>query len=233
MRKFLVASACALAGLVAAGSAQASLVPTLSSVTPTTGGFLYIYNLKLTGDQGLSESAPDPLSGLSFGSQAVIFDFAGYVQGSVFAAFNPGLDPGGNFTASAPLTTNTTNMATVPGEVDDPNLVNLTFTYTGPDYRTTGGGTGATNNYPDVFIAQIGAVSVYDSTDFGSFSGVGVKNTGTATAGTAAFNAGSLSVPNGAVPEPATWAMMVIGFGAVGAGLRSRRSSDNAVVSLG
>ncbi len=30
---------------------------------------------------------------------------------------------------------------------------------------------------------------------------------------------------SGGVPEPATWAMMVIGFGAVGAGLRSRRTS--------
>ena len=28
----------------------------------------------------------------------------------------------------------------------------------------------------------------------------------------------------GAVPEPATWAMMILGFGAVGAGLRHRRS---------
>lgn len=31
------------------------------------------------------------------------------------------------------------------------------------------------------------------------------------------------SVPSGAVPEPATWALMVLGFGAVGAAMRKRR----------
>jgi hypothetical protein len=33
------------------------------------------------------------------------------------------------------------------------------------------------------------------------------------------------SIPTGAVPEPATWAMMVIGFGGLGAVLRRRRQS--------
>lgn len=34
-----------------------------------------------------------------------------------------------------------------------------------------------------------------------------------------------------AVPEPATWAMMILGFAAVGAALRQRRSPRNVVVS--
>lgn len=33
----------------------------------------------------------------------------------------------------------------------------------------------------------------------------------------------------GAVPEPATWAMMLVGFGAIGATLRSRRPARNAL----
>ena len=33
-----------------------------------------------------------------------------------------------------------------------------------------------------------------------------------------------LNAVNGAVPEPATWAMMLFGFGAVGFGMRRRRS---------
>lgn len=36
----------------------------------------------------------------------------------------------------------------------------------------------------------------------------------------------------GAVPEPATWAMMLLGFGMLGAGLRYRRQSTSAKVSL-
>lgn len=33
----------------------------------------------------------------------------------------------------------------------------------------------------------------------------------------------------GAVPEPATWGMMLIGFGAIGAGMRRRRNGDQKV----
>lgn len=35
----------------------------------------------------------------------------------------------------------------------------------------------------------------------------------------------SFAVAPGAVPEPASWAMMIVGFGVVGAGLRRRRTS--------
>lgn len=36
----------------------------------------------------------------------------------------------------------------------------------------------------------------------------------------------SQSIPGGAVPEPATWAMLIFGFGLVGAGLRLRRRPE-------
>ncbi len=35
----------------------------------------------------------------------------------------------------------------------------------------------------------------------------------------------------GAVPEPATWAMMIVGFGVVGAGLRRKRNIGTAIAS--
>jgi len=41
---------------------------------------------------------------------------------------------------------------------------------------------------------------------------------------TAAFTAGQ----TGAVPEPATWAMMLIGFGAMGVSMRRRRQRENS-----
>lgn len=44
--------------------------------------------------------------------------------------------------------------------------------------------------------------------------------TGT-TAGLAAF-AGTLSFTGSAIPEPATWALLIVGFGAIGASLRRR-----------
>jgi hypothetical protein len=37
----------------------------------------------------------------------------------------------------------------------------------------------------------------------------------------------------GAVPEPATWAMMLVGFGGIGAAMRSRRSTGREVVRIG
>jgi len=46
-------------------------------------------------------------------------------------------------------------------------------------------------------------------------------------AGTSPVSAGAISgnvtITNAAVPEPATWAMMILGFGAVGMVLRRRR----------
>ncbi|NIJ09068.1 hypothetical protein FHS31_002700 [Sphingomonas vulcanisoli] len=233
MRKLLSAGVCLLSAVIGGSAAQASLVPTLvNSPVAVSGGYLYTYNIKLTGDQGLSAAAVDPQSGRMFDSQLTIFDFAGYVAGSANVNFNTALDPGGNFIVTTPNTTDTTFLATVPGERDSADVPNLVLNYTGPDYRTTGGGDGATNNFQDVFIATVSAISVYNDTDYTSFSGIGVKNTGTTTANTAAFNAGSTLAPVAQVPEAATWAMMVIGFGVVGASLRSRRAV-HAIANLG
>lgn len=38
--------------------------------------------------------------------------------------------------------------------------------------------------------------------------------------------------PTGAVPEPGTWAMMLIGFGAMGVSLRRRRKSDGRIAQV-
>lgn len=42
-------------------------------------------------------------------------------------------------------------------------------------------------------------------------------------------NIGSFSVDIGAVPEPATWALMILGFGAVGAAMRRKRAVRQSV----
>jgi hypothetical protein len=41
-----------------------------------------------------------------------------------------------------------------------------------------------------------------------------------------------VKVEEGAVPEPGTWALMLVGFGAMGFGLRRSRKPGNALVRL-
>ena len=42
-------------------------------------------------------------------------------------------------------------------------------------------------------------------------------------------NSGGISLSIAAVPEPATWAMMIIGFGAVGVAARRRRTTRHSL----
>src|SRR5689334_22057643 len=113
MKKLLLAAA---AVLCATSAAHASIIPVLTSVTPEGGLFRYSYQGTLAGDQGVTQ-----------GSKLVIFDFAGFSGG--FQVPNPFI------TASTELFS---GMA-APGQVDDPTITNLVFTWNGPDFNTTGG----------------------------------------------------------------------------------------------
>jgi hypothetical protein len=94
--------------------------------------------------------------------------------------------------------------------------------YTGPASIPTGGSGGA---------FAFSAFGNYTNSSF-SFSGLsysGIYNSGDATL----FDPLDLTTPRGtvsiseagAVPEPTTWAMMLIGFGAVGASMRRARQN--------
>lgn len=62
-------------------------------------------------------------------------------------------------------------------------------------------------------------VTIFDAGDAVLFSGLLDSRNSSAFDATAAFDS-----PNvGGVPEPSTWAMMILGFGAAGAAVRSRR----------
>jgi hypothetical protein len=202
MKKLLLLAGAALC--VSTG-ANASIIPVLDSVTADGSDFLYSYHATLSGDQGLTA-----------GSELVIFDFAGYVPGSIFAPspfITTSVVPVANFnTATGGVQTNAVY-------ADDPGIMDLVFTYNGPDFHTTGG------PFTDIVIPGLTAVSTFGGVGVDGFSSRAIKNTGLATVGTVAFNNGAVGVPTpGGVPEPASWALMILGFGGVGATLRRRRS---------
>jgi hypothetical protein len=195
MKKWVLA---ALAATVLAGPANA-IVVTLESVT-TNGpnDFTFTYEGTLTPDEGVRN-----------GDRLIIYDFAGYIAGSISSAF-PTVTATTELVSSDPLT---------PGFTDDPTLVNLVFTYTGADFRTSGG------PFDDFDFTGLSARSTFRGLTADAFFGRTTKNNPDGApggSGTDVFTLGSVSVP--AIPEPATWAMMIGGFGLAGLATRRRTS---------
>ena len=155
-----------------------------------------------------------PNAGLESGSQFVIFDFAGYDAGSILS-----IDP--RFTATAQ--NSTPGYVLPPGLSDDAGVSNLVFTWNAANFQTTGGPFAATP-----FLVK--ARSAFGGATMGGFGAITVTNSGLAQ-GFVALNSGSTAVPlaTGVVPEPAAWAMMIIGFGGVGTLMRQRRRISTSV----
>ena len=195
MRKVLLAAAALLS---VATASHASIIPTLQSVTPSGSLWSYNYQGTLAGDQGVTN-----------GSKLVIFDFAG------FSGFGP---LPANVTGSTQLSSGVNSL----GGTDDPGILNLVFTYNGPDFRTSGG------EYPDATQFTFSALSTFNQTAFDGFYALAVKNNGLpGEVGSLTDNSGRVAVPiPGGVPEPASWALMIMGFGGVGALVRRRRNKS-------
>jgi hypothetical protein len=189
-----------VAAIVLTSSAQASVIPFLGSVTADGSNFKFGYTGQLSPDEGVTN-----------GSKLVIVDFAGYVPGTVFSTLS-------NVSASVSNTV-PSGFLIDPGFIDNPAIPDLVFTYTGPNFQTTGGPYPALVNF-----TGLGADSTLGGQVAGSFSTMAVRNVGS-LAGTADFNVGQVNVPS-AVPEPATWAMMLIGFAGLGASLRRRNRTE-------
>jgi hypothetical protein len=198
MKKLLLAAA---AVLCTATAAHASIIPTLMSVTAEGANFRYTYQGTLAGDQGVTA-----------GSKLVIFDFAGFAGG----VLTPSV-PAGYIT----FHTEATSGFFSPGNTDSAAIDNLVFTWNGPDFRTTGG------EYPNAIQFSLSALSTYDQTALDGYAALAVKNNDGSATGTPTINAGSVRVPIAtAVPEPATWGLMILGFGGVGAMVRNRRRQE-------
>jgi hypothetical protein len=72
--------------------------------------------------------------------------------------------------------------------------------------------------FPPVTISQNGLTATGENSNYTNFGSPAV-----AGGGGASINLVLLGSQAGAVPEPATWAMMLIGFGAIGLSMRARR----------
>lgn len=183
----------AAAVLCTATAAHASIIPVLTSVTQEGDLFRYTYQGTLAGDQGVTQ-----------GSKLVIFDFAGFA---------------GGFQVPSSFITASTEMYSglfAPGQTDDPNITNLVFTWNGPDFHTTGG------PLDSVDFNGLSALSTFNGSGLDGFAAIAVKNN--EATGSLTVNAGSVLVPlAAAVPEPATWGLMILGFGGVGAMVRTRK----------
>jgi hypothetical protein len=196
MKKWVLAAA-AVVGLV--GSADAAVI-TLQSISvngPNNNTFTY-------------QSTLGPDEGLRSGDRFIIYDFAGYIAGSLSAGGNA------NFATSTELTS--PGGTVTPGFNDDASITNLVFTYTGPDIRTSGG------PFTPLDFNGLTARSTFSLTTSDAFFTLTTKNNPDGQpggSGTPVFSLGQVSVPT-AVPEPASWAMMLGGFGLLGGVMRRR-----------
>jgi hypothetical protein len=155
-------------GLVLVGSsvliARGDIIPTLSSVTGSSPNFTWNYSANVTVDETVNH-----------GDFFTIYDFGSIAPGS-------NTQPTG-WTFSQALVGPT---AAQTSPIDNPNILNLTWTYNG--------------STPLVGSAALGMFSVITATDqlrTGQFSAEATRNSGP-NSGTKVSNVGTVSVP---VPE--------------------------------
>lgn len=195
MKKWVLAASAAICLAAPAGAA----VITLDSIsTNGPGDFTWTYQGTLGPDEGLRS-----------GDRLIIYDFQGYVDGSIFS-------PSANVTTSVEFTSPGGIVA--PGFSDDANVANLVFTYIGPDVRNEGG------PFSPFDFEGLGARSTLNGQTQDAFFTLTTKNNPDGTPGgsnTAVFTVGQVTVPT-AVPEPTTWALMLGGFGLAGMAMRRR-----------
>jgi hypothetical protein len=209
----------ALITLLASGLANAALIPVLISgptPVPSTSDFTYDYRVDLLPDESLNPTAtmgvtcPGPGSTLvqcnPAGPFVTIYDVPDFVSASVSS---PGWSATVQTTGVTPSTIN-------GGTFDDPTLVNVTFSYTGPEVDANG---------TKISFTGFDIVSTAGGTSPGNFSYQATKNTGS-EAGDTDQGDGPVTVPGSGsgiqatTPEPASMALWGSGLVLLGLGRR-------------
>ncbi len=168
----------ALAALVAPSPARAGLVPTKVSVTPEGKNSLWQYAVVLPAE-----------SMLKAGDYFTIYDFAGLIDGS------NGQPAGWTFSAQL--------LGPTPSRLDpddSPTLMNLTWTYTGPDMSP--GQTG---------LGNFSAASEYGTSGDSFFTAITHLSSGPKTDSNITETVVPVPAPP-AVPEPTTLILAGVGL---------------------
>ena len=217
MKHFLLVSAVALAAVTVSAPASAAVV---GSLAPASAG-----NLLTLSGTGLSNggSSVATLSGgtVYMGDRP----FADQPAGSIF---------GGTFLAAGPTSGNT---ATLTFSVATSFL---SFLWGSPDLynslviNSTTGGVAGNQTFTAAglgFPSTNGSQATSQYVRFQGVAGTTINSVSfTNVPSTDAFESANFSIA--AVPEPATWALMLVGFGGVGFAMRRRKSKVATRVSF-
>ena len=209
MRKLTLAMMAALAATVAAAPAQAVTVDFASGVATTVNSGVVFQNF-----DGYTAGAPIGVNTYAFNSNVVDATMPSGAQGN-YAAIRGGGSYTVNLPAFAPV------LSFLAGSINPFNsvtlsLVDTTLATTDAAYLT----------FESFMGSQLGTIGDDGRITFDTGSATKLISAATFLSGQSSFEIDSIA---SAAPEPGTWAMMILGFGFVGMGLRSRRRTKLAL----
>jgi len=198
----------AVAIVVSAGSANAGLLPVSVTVQPEAGNFRWTYSVVLPTDMKLQA-----------GNYFTIYDFAGYMSGSGMVSST---SPDSSFSQYWALST--APLGPTPDRLnpqDDPNIANLTFTYSGP---TIPNGQLTLGNFVASSTFGNAGTSFFTATNPQALSG-SIDSNITDTL----VPVGEEIPPPIGTPEPTTMVLAGLGLPLIGLGRFLRRKTASAV----